>query len=244
MALCPTPSTVELAERFLALVDPDGLVLVGVVRHRRSLQILREPNACLEDLLGRRVPDCWSAVGILAPGQIFRIGDLQARRVSVAHVLRRHGPRATAINWGDSVELLKGGTGRVADLLDRMLGLDTPPPTLPPMAFLAHLWIDRILAAVLGRSLGSTGPSALEVSALRPEPVADWAELRRRCSAGLLDLPGISPATAEWLDEGSLHRLAEAALPDQVEIVADLRQLLSPDTLGYMGLEPATGGPE
>jgi hypothetical protein len=38
--------------------------------------------------------------------------------------------------------------------------------------------------------------------------------------------------------------LAEAALPDQVEIVADLRQLLSPDTLGYMGLEPATGGPE
>jgi hypothetical protein len=73
------------------------------------------------------------------------------------------------------------------------------------MAFPAHLWIDRILAAVLGRSLGSTGPSALEVSALRPEPVADWAELRRRCSAGLLDLPGISPATAEWLDEGSLH---------------------------------------
>jgi len=76
MALCPTPSTAELAERFLALVDPDGLVLVGVVRRRHSLQILREPNACLEDLLGRRVPDCWSAVGILAPGQIFRIGDL------------------------------------------------------------------------------------------------------------------------------------------------------------------------
>jgi hypothetical protein len=54
----------------------------------------------------------------------------------------------------------------------------------------------------------------------------------------------ISPATAEWLDEGSLHRLAEAALPDPAEVVADLRQLLSPDTLGYMGLEPATGGPE
>ena len=52
------------------------------------------------------------------------------------------------------------------------------------------------------------------------------------------------PATAEWLDEGSLHRLAEAALPDPAEVVADLRQLLSPDTLGYMGLEPATGGPE
>ena len=173
MALCPTPSTAELAEWFLALADPEGLVLVGVVRHRRSLQILRELYGCFEDLLGRRVPDYWSAVGILASGQIFRNGELQPRRVSVAHVLRRHGPRETAISWGDSVELLEGGTGRVADLLDRMLGLDTPPPTLPTMTSVAHLWIDRILTAVLDRPLGSTGASASEVSAMRPEPAAD-----------------------------------------------------------------------
>ncbi|HJL89945.1 MAG TPA: hypothetical protein QF905_06375, partial [Acidimicrobiales bacterium] len=57
-----------------------------------------------------------------------------------------------------------------------------------------------------------------------------------RCSNGSLGIPGVDPADAGWLGDGSLYRLVESGLSDPVEIVADLTELLSHETLEHMGL--------
>lgn len=237
MALHPVPSTAELATRLVTLVNPDLPLLVGVVRHRRAIQILREPIIDLADLVGRSVPDCWTAVGLHVSGQVSRNGQPETPRAGVLYLLGRHGPPATAVDWGSHVELLEGGQGLLTDLLRRLLGQPTPPPAVDPMRFLSHIWINRVLTTVLDRPLGSPSPTPGDVSRMCPDPVDDWAQVRLRCSNGSLEIPGVDPATADWLDDGSLYRLVESGLPDPVEIVADLTELLSHETLEHMGLD-------
>lgn len=237
VALHPVPSTAELATRLVTLVNPDLPLLVGVVRHRRAIQILREPIIDLADLVGRSVPDCWAAVGLHVSGQVSRNGQPETPRAEVLYLLGRHGPPATAVDWGSHVELLEGGQGLLTDLLRRLLGQPTPPPAVDPMRFLSHIWINRVLTTVLDRPLGSPSPTPGDVSRMCPDPVDDWAQVRLRCSNGSLEIPGVDPATADWLDDGSLYRLVESGLPDPVEIVADLTELLSHETLEHMGLD-------
>ena len=237
MALHPVPSTAELATRLVTLVNPDLPLLVGVVRHRRAIQVLREPIIDLADLIGRSVPDCWAAVGLHVSGQVSRNGQPETPRAEVLYLLGRHGPPATAVDWGSHVELLEGGQGLLTDLLRRLLGQPTPPPAVDPMRFLSHIWINRVLTTVLDRPLGSPSPTPGDVSRMCPDPVDDWAQVRLRCSNGSLEIPGVDPAAADWLDDGSLYRLVESGLPDPVEIVADLTELLSHETLEHMGLD-------
>ncbi len=231
------PDPAHLAGRLLGLVDPRGPSLAGIVRHRRAVQVVLEPLDGLEDLLGRRVPDCWGAVGLLTPGAAMRPGELQPRGIAVAHVSPRRGTTSTAICWGDRVELLEGGVGRADDLCRRMLGLPTPRPDEPPCRFLHRVWVDRVLGRVLDGPPGGA-PSAAEVASLRPGPVADWDELRWLCSSGRLELPGVNPVAAAWFDEGSLHRWVLAGLPDPVEALGDLEQLLPAASLEAMGPTP------
>ncbi|MAG03146.1 MAG: hypothetical protein CL406_00800 [Acidimicrobiaceae bacterium] len=237
VALHPVPSTAELATRLVTLVNPDLPLLVGVVRHRRAIQVLREPIIDLADLVGHSVPDCWAAVGLHVSGQVSRNGQPETPRAEVLYLLGRHGPPATAVDWGSHVELLEGGQGLLTDLLRRLLGQPTPPPAVDPMRFLSHIWINRVLTTVLDRPLGSPSPTPGDVSRMCPDPVDDWAQVRLRCSNGSLEIPGVDPAAADWLDDGSLYRLVESGLPDPVEIVADLTELLSHETLEHMGLD-------
>ena len=237
VALHPVPSTAELATRLVTLVNPDLPLLVGVVRHRRAIQVLREPIIDLADLIGHSVPDCWAAVGLHVSGQVSRNGQPETPRAEVLYLLGRHGPPATAVDWGSHVELLEGGQGLLTDLLRRLLGQPTPPPAVDPMRFLSHIWINRVLTTVLDRPLGSPSPTPGDVSRMCPDPVDDWAQVRLRCSNGSLEIPGVDPAAADWLDDGSLYRRVESGLPDPVEIVADLTELLSHETLEHMGLD-------
>lgn len=237
MALHPVPSTAELATRLVTLVNPDLPLLVGVVRHRRAIQVLREPIVDMADLIGRSVPDCWVAVGLHVSGQVVRNGEPETPSARVLYLLSRRGPPATAVDWGDHVELLEDGQGLLTDLLRRLLGQPTPAPAVDPMRFLSHIWINRVLTTVLDRPLGSPSPTPRDVSQMCPDPVDDWAQVRSRCSDGSLEVPGVDPAAADWLDDGSLSRLVESGLPDPVEIVADLTELLSHETLEHMGLD-------
>ena len=236
MALHPVPSTAELATRLVMLVNPDLPLLVGVVRHRRAIQVLREPIIDMADLIGRSAPDCWAAVGLHVSGQVSRNSEPETPRAGVLDLLGRKGPPATAIDWGSRVELLEGGRGLLTDLLRRLLDQPMPPPAVDPMRFLSHIWINRVLTTVLDRPLGSPSPTPGDVSRMCPDPVDDWAQVRRRCSNGSLGIPGVDPADAGWLGDGSLYRLVESGLPDPVEIVADLTELLSHETLEHMGL--------
>jgi len=237
MARCPVLSTSELAERLITLLGPEVPLIVGVVRHRRAFQVVREPIWAMSDIIGRTVPECWSAVGLHFAGQVHRQTVIEAPHTRLLHLLSRDGPPVTAVDRGDHVELLDGGEGLLTDLLNRLLGQATPPPTTNPMTFLSHIWINRILTTVLARPLGYPSPTPHDVTLICPDPVDNWAQVCDRCADGSLDIPGVSPGAARWLDPGSLQRLVESGLPDPVEIVSDLTELLSTETLEYMGLD-------
>ncbi|MBC8365238.1 MAG: hypothetical protein H8E59_09575 [Actinobacteria bacterium] len=210
--------------RLLHLLDPQQPCLYGVSRRRR---LARHPFGCLDDLLGWTAPSCWTAAALVAPATA--VGPEGVDHITLLHLVTRNGRSVSGRQLDHHVDLLSDGTGPLDDLCRRIIGLRTPPPEEPSRMFLDTLWLDRILAVVLDRPLGTRGPSVCQVLALRPNSL-DWPAIRRRCVDGYLDIAGITPAHAGWFDDGSFARWANRLMPDPAEALADLAQLLEGPT--------------
>jgi hypothetical protein len=216
----PTPDTERLIRRLLDLLDPHQPCLYGVSRRRR---LARHPFGHLDDLVGWTAPSCWTAAALVAPATA--VGPDGVADIALLHLVTRGGHSVSGRQLDGQIDLLSDGTGPVDDLCRRIIGLDTPPPDGPVRVFLDTLWLDRVLGVALDRPLGSCGPSPNQVLVLRPDDL-DWSELRRRCVVGSLVLTGITPAEANWFDDGSFARWAIRLMPDPTEVLADLAQLL------------------
>ena len=190
-------------------------------------------------LYGFRAPAEWDAFGVVASGTAHTIdwpGDAPLR-VRVVHLLDRHGvevsmakPEGTA-SAAMIVDLCGApdSAGRVPDTCRRVLGLPTRPPVAQPTTLWAVDWLDRVLAEVLRRDLGApplSWPAVERLHRGRNPDIAPWSILRRECAAGQLAIAGISPAVAEWMDDGLFSRQVIAAYPELHELVADLADLL------------------
>lgn len=191
-------------------------------------------------LYGFRAPSAWDAFGIVAPGtaQTLDRPDAAPRRVRVVHLLDRHGVEISMAKPEGTTAMIvdlcgaPDTAGRVPDTCRRVLGLPTRPPVARTAALWAVDWLDRVLAEVLCRDLGApplSWPAVERLHRGRDADVAPWSILRRECAAGQLTIGGVTPAIAEWMDDGLFSRQVIAAYPELHELVADLADLLSPD---------------
>jgi hypothetical protein len=118
--------------------------------------------------------------------------------------------------------------GHLADAMQRVLGLPTPPPPVPVDHLHARLWADRVLAAVLA----GERVDRRRVRALQPGRSRSWADVRTACAAGAWGELGVDPEVAEWMDDGTFARWVLAELPDAAEVVLDLADVVPADALG------------
>ncbi|MEZ5167411.1 MAG: hypothetical protein R2695_13325 [Acidimicrobiales bacterium] len=110
------------------------------------------------------------------------------------------------------------------------------------------IWLDRIIGHVLERDLGSTtrwcvlaklhplaaDSAVLGRAAVTPESLrgrrlglrVGWAGFRARATSPGAPWPGMSPAIASWLDDGSFARWVLTDLPPIGPVLADLGELL------------------
>jgi hypothetical protein len=187
-------------------------------------------------LCGFVAPVEWHAFGVVAPGHSYPVDDdggLAAgghAEVIACALVDRAGRVVSEVRTGSGEVLVSGPTeGRVVDACRRALGLPTAPPLSPPHVWATALWVDAALAATLGADLGTT-PAWPELAALdtgaAPARPLEWRTLRLACAAGVLDVPGVDPDAAAWMDDGMFAREALGALPSLVDMLSDLRGLL------------------
>ena len=188
-----------------------------------------------------RAPDDWDAFGVVTSGTAHTVDrpDEPPRRVRVAHLVDRDGVEVSMAKPEDAtapmiVDLCGAPdtAGRVPDTCRRVLGLPTRPPMADPTTLFTVDWLDRVLAEVLRRDLGAPPLSWHAVDRLhrgRNADVAPWSIVRRECAAGQLAIAGVTPAIAEWMDDGMFSRQAIAAYPELRELAADLSELLPDD---------------
>lgn len=145
--------------------------------------------------------------------------------------------------------------GRVDDGLRRALGLPTAPPATDTLELFTVQWLDRLAAEAarldpsgrsrctpawaashhpavdaLGLAADDLDPARLVAEGWRLATWRDWPQLRRTCAAGAWEHPAISPALADWLDDGAFSRWALDAWPDLPSLVELLVALLPPAT--------------
>lgn len=136
--------------------------------------------------------------------------------------------------------------GPAVDVGRRALGLATPPESTAPSSVLDVFWLDGIISEVL-RSTPAFSLGWESVCVLHPltdcpiEPwrlrnrrlrlPLGWDAFRHRASNASSPWPGMDPAVAAWLDDGSFARWCIAELPDKDTILDDLRDLLEPSLM-------------
>ena len=249
----PTPRTTDHRQPPADLALLDGLahrLLAGAtaalaVSDRRGavVQTLRlDPSDPLGALVGWTAPLGVDAVGVLVP--ILVEGPPGHRSGAVAHVCGHDGTHLAA--WSGDGRGSRPGTDPLADVCRRALGLATPPPTQPVGQLLTVRWLGSVLAATIGRDLGSPVPAWPEVVALHPvigddpTPAASfatattWGELRRRILVGRLPASRPVVAAAAWFDDGSFSRWILGRHPSPSELWADLGELLPASTIEAM----------
>lgn len=192
-------------------------------------------------LYGFRAPREWDAFGVATGGTAQTIDRLDnpPRRVRVVHLVDRDGVEVSMVKPDESsapmiVDLCGAPdtAGRVPDTCRRVLGLPTRPPVADTATFFTVDWLDRVLAEVLHRDLDApplSWPAVQRLHRGRDRTVAPWSILRRECAAGQLTIAGVTPATAEWMDDGMFSRESIATYPDVCELLADLSELLATD---------------
>lgn len=188
-------------------------------------------------------PQRWDVFGIIAPARCTP-ADPAARHppdrdggapehndVTACALVARTGLVVSELRSVDGALVTAGPTeGRVVDACRRALGLRTAPSTCGPRVWYLLLWIDRMLAAVLGADLGHP-PSWEALAALeRTASPSTWRGLRTACARGRIEVPGISPCGASWMDDGMFGREAIGVFAPLLETLGDLRDLLPSST--------------
>lgn len=205
-----------------------------------------------DELLGFRAPDDWHTFILVASGTDH---SRSGRRVRLAHGTTRGGRSATLVRDLATDELTtidRGAGGQLADVLCRVIGAPTPPPTVRIDDLVHLLWLDQLLAKVVadpsahhgwreGAALHPAHPhSAHPHSAAQITPKAlrkaarlfardlSWAALRRGRIGGYFDVPD---DLATWFDDGSYSRWVLRQLPPGDILLADLASVLTPTVM-------------
>ena len=187
-------------------------------------------------LCGFVAPADWHAFGVVAPAHSYPVDDDGGLRdahqaeVVVCALVDRSGQVVSEVRTDTGEVLASGPTeGRVIDACRRALGLPTAPALSTPRVWATVLWVDAALAATLATDLGAapTWPALAALDTCTgPVRSLDWHTLRLACAAGALDVPGVAPDAAAWMDDGMFAREALSALPPLVDMLGALRDLL------------------
>jgi hypothetical protein len=180
--------------------------------------------------------------------------------VLLVHLLARDGASAACARRpdGSSIDIAAptlddrdSPVGRVADVLRRVLGLPTAPPSTSPDELWARLWLDRVLeevgadrrrhwswpsVAVLHPAarlvLDDVGGDLFDVAESMPrlaEILArsrSWSDLRHGYVAGQWDAPAVPAEIAAWMDDGIFSRWLLDGVPVCGATLLALRDLL------------------
>ena len=203
----------------------------------------------VEWLVGFNAPAEWNAIVIVAGGTGHRLeGDFEPLGVRVVLGFDRAGNHSAIVESSDSPELLvrcdEHPEGRLPDCAQRALGLRTAPISVSSSSWFDALWLDRIMARIVGGDVTSWDeivslhPAAergllagRSVAAIRAAGAVlarhcSWTDLRRTILAGHEPDTTIGGADAEWMDSSMLGRWLLAELPEADELMAELDLLL------------------
>ena len=260
-----TTSRVLRDEGVRLLADPstdDEALLVGLLEPGGARggprAVLHPLSGCdpVADLLGVVAPAHWWAVGLVAPATAWPLDAPEAHRSGTfAHLVARNdssfaalgGPGAEPTTW----ELEEPGTGRVADLCRRALGLATPPPPPNMGDYVVDLWLGLVVRAALARpgldwsavvglhpgtARAATDPhSPAESPATLAELIRrdgaslDWGTFREACiERDRTPFGELDARAARWLDTGSFARWLAHEAPPWAEVLDLLDALLTP----------------
>lgn len=209
-----------------------------------------------ELLLCFDAPAEWDALGVVAHGRAYPVhaGRAAAEPVTVVHLQSRcgathsrYGPPGGAWQVDDCAE------GRVAELCRRSLGLPNPPPLVSPLQWWAAAWLDEVAATAAvelfrhERDLVELFPGgepfgaertlrALEEHGRLLDQSFPWPSLRAAVAAGTVDMPGVAPEEAAWLDDGLFSRFAVGGLAPADSLFEELRPRLLPALHGALGV--------
>lgn len=173
------------------------------------------------------------------------------RRVRIGHFVARTGTCVSFLRFAGSEAVFDNDRheGRIDDVCRRMLGLATAPPGVTVEAYWASLWMQQVLAVSQGGDpeaarwgrIALLHPAAAGCGAPPSVPrlverglglavAAPWALLRVRAARGTLEMPGIDPASARWMDEGMFSRWVTADLVPLGRLRAAVADSLPPAT--------------
>ena len=193
-------------------------------------------------LCGFVAPPEWDVFGVITPGRRVRLDEPHEDRLDVTAcaLVDRAGRVVSEVRAADGTVVCSGPTvGRVVDACRRVLGLATAPALCGPEIWFGLRWIDRVLAAVLHADLGAPPPwatlesldeHARACSPARVPPRTTWRGLRTACALGELEIPGIAPCAAQWMDDGMFGREAIVAFAPLADTLGDLRELVPVST--------------
>lgn len=245
-----TPALADLLARLAGLLEEtaeeDGwgaapaLVRLRPVEGPGAFELGRRPIEADESpvsiLCGFRAPADWHGIGVIAEGKVWSLDaprPAQAPgRMRVVHLVHRSGLHASVLRRQGEAALaeLSQPVGRIDDYCRRALGIATPPPSVPTLAYLTTLWLHRLLDAVpptwgaAARLHPAAGLLEAEPAlAAQCEPHTDLLHLGPAVAAQLsweamraADVRGggrLGARFAAWLDEGSYSREVLGDLP-------------------------------
>ncbi len=136
--------------------------------------------------------------------------------------------------------------GPAIDVGRRALGLVTPEELTSATEVLDIFWLDSIISVTL--RLGTTEPlnwasismlhplvnqesSPQQIRERRETVKLSWRDFRHRASNPRSPWPGMDPAIASWLDDGSFARWCISDLPEKETLLEDLQDLLEPQLM-------------
>ncbi len=185
-------------------------------------------------LIGWRAPAHWRAVVLVRPPD-----DGQGRR---ALVVDRDGSPPVLFVSGHHQEHLArdGGNDITADLLARVLGRGTAPPTVSPHEVAHATWLDAVFtlatASATPRRLAwehlaslhpawAAGDSTLPAALAARATAMTWPELHEVLTP---QTSGLNGAVTPWFDVGSFSRWILATVAEPDDLLVDLAELLEP----------------
>jgi hypothetical protein len=213
---------------------------------------LKPTDDVLAELVGFTAPAEWAVVGVATGATIRHLDAADPRRTgwrcTLTHAVTRDGysisvlrPEHDAEAEPTYLESDDPVVGLTADACRRVLGLPTPPPVTTARFALSWLWMDAVVEAATRRPgltmqdcwllhpalpLAAPGdPRSLAERCRRAADAADWSTLRQQVIAGD-EVVGLDSVDAAWCDDGSFSRFVLTMLPEPLDLLAAMRQLL------------------
>ena len=194
-------------------------------------------------LVGVRCGPRVQAVAYPLAARLIGLAQGELHNTTIAVVVNRAAP-AQIIDPRRPLPLdIKTELGPAVDVGRRVLSIATPEEHTPPVDVLDVFWLDSIISATLRLgpeqplNWGSTAMlHPLSNEAIEPWQLRErrtgltlgWDAFRQRASNASSPWPGMDPAIAAWLDDGSFARWCLADLPEKDTLLEDLRDLLEP----------------